>query len=238
MEAGLQFFRAYEGWIYFLVAFGALIYLRRFMLAWTELRGSLFGLERENAQRKLNMAASVLVMLILVVVAEFVLTSFVVPSTPAANPLLTPTIDLLATPTITLAAPTAPAPGFGSPATVTPLPTIDEFSETCVPGQIEITAPEAGDTLSDEVSILGSANIPNFGFYKIEIATLEASLQADTVWLSIQAGNNPKQNETLVETWNVSSLTPGEYVLQLVVTDNDGQQPAPECRIRVRIAGE
>ena len=50
MEEALRFFRAYEFWIYILLALGGLIYIRKFILAWEELRGAAFGLEREAAQ--------------------------------------------------------------------------------------------------------------------------------------------------------------------------------------------
>ena len=38
-----------------------------------------------------------------------------------------------------------------------------------VPGQIEISMPKLGEEVSGIVPIVGTANIPNFGFYKFEI---------------------------------------------------------------------
>jgi hypothetical protein len=63
MEEALSFFRAFEVWIYLLLGLGGLIYIRKFILAWQELRGAAFGLERENAQTRLNQSASVLVLI-------------------------------------------------------------------------------------------------------------------------------------------------------------------------------
>ena len=60
MAEALRFFRAYEFWIYTILALGALVYIRKFILAWDELRGAAFGLERESAQSRLNQAASML----------------------------------------------------------------------------------------------------------------------------------------------------------------------------------
>src|SRR3972149_1690241 len=102
MEEALRFFRAYEIWIYFLLSLGGLIYLRKFILAWDELRGAAFGLEKESAQSRLNQAAGMLVLLLAIGLAVFVMVSFVAPSVPGANPLLTPTLDVLATTTATL----------------------------------------------------------------------------------------------------------------------------------------
>ena len=110
MEEALSFFRAFEIWIYLLLGLGGLIYIRKFILAWQELRGATFGLERESAQARLNQAASMLVLLLTMAVTEFVLVSFIAPAVPGAIPLPTPTLDLLATPTITLPA-TTPQPG-------------------------------------------------------------------------------------------------------------------------------
>ena len=84
MEEALRFFRAFELWIYLLLGLGGLFYLRRFILAWQELRGAVFGLERESAQARLNQAASVLVLLLTMAVTEFFLVSFVAPSMPGA----------------------------------------------------------------------------------------------------------------------------------------------------------
>ena len=57
MEEALSFFRAFEVWIYLLLGLGGLIYIRRFILSWQELREAGFGLERERAQSRLNQSA-------------------------------------------------------------------------------------------------------------------------------------------------------------------------------------
>ena len=110
MEEALRFFRAYEIWIYLILGLGGLIYIRKFILAWQELREAAFGLERESAQTRLNQSASVLTLLLALSVTLFFLVSFVAPTMPGAIPLLTPTLDLLATATPTLP-PTPPETG-------------------------------------------------------------------------------------------------------------------------------
>ena len=102
MEDALRFVREYEIFIYILLGVIAAIFLRKFILAWNDLREAAFGLERETAQARLNWAASVLVFSLIMAVVEFALVSYVVPTVPGAMPLFTPTIDLLATPSATL----------------------------------------------------------------------------------------------------------------------------------------
>ena len=106
MEQALQFFRDYEIWIYVLLGIFGLWQVRKFAIAWEELRGAFFGLEREAAQSRVNSAATMIVLLIIMALAEFSVVTFIVPTIPGANPLPTATLDLLATPTTTLPAPT------------------------------------------------------------------------------------------------------------------------------------
>jgi len=227
MEEAISFFRAFEVWIYLLLGLGGLLYIRKFILAWQELRGATFGLERESAQARLNQASSMLVLLLTMAVTEFVLVSFVAPAMPGAIPLPTSTLDLLATPTITLQA-TTPQPGeqdTSNELTVPQLPGQDG----CIPGQIEIIFPENGQEVSGVIQVVGTVNFPTFDFYKFEIKRPE-----DTIWLTIQAGNTTVQNGRLGE-WDTTRLTPGEYQLGLVVVDDQAQASAP-CVVQLRVA--
>jgi hypothetical protein len=233
MEEALSFFRAFEVWVYLLLGLGGLIYIRKFILAWQELRGATFGLERESAQSRLNQSASILVLLLTMVITEFVLVSFVAPSVPGAIPLPTPTLNLLATPTITLPATTQLAPGIStdnSPEILTvQYNNGNNALSGCIPGQIEITFPEIGQEVSGVIGVLGTANIPNFGFYKFEIKRPD-----ETVWLTIQAGNAAVQDGKLGD-WDTTRLTPGDYQLGLVVVDNQAKASAA-CVIQLLVA--
>ncbi len=228
MEQILQFFRDYELWIYIILGILAIWQIRKFALAWEELRGAFFGMEREAAQSKVNSAATMLVLLIIMAVAEFSVVTFVVPTVPGANPLPTAGLDLLATPTTTLPAPTL-NPNQTPEATPTPgeLPA----AEGCTPGQINLISPANGMQVSGSFSVQGTANIPNFGFY-----TLEISRPGDTVWLPILVGQQTVIKDTL-GTWDTSSLTPGDYMFELVVTDNIGTA-LPACAIQVTVVAK
>jgi hypothetical protein len=229
MEEALRFFRAFEVWIYLLLGLGGLIYLRKFIVAWQELRGASFGLERENAQARLNQAATVLVLLLSMAVTVFVLVSFIAPEVPGASPLPTPTLNLLATPTGTLPPTTQEAGGGVEQPTATPGPVAGATEQGCLEGQIEISSPQAGQEVSGVVEITGTVDIPNFGFYMFEMKHPD-----ETKWLTIQAGDIPHQAEKLGD-WDTRRLSPGEYQLGLVVVDNQGKSYSP-CVINLRVA--
>ena len=215
--------------MYVILALAGLVYIRKFILSWEELRKAAFGLERESAQSSLNQSAGMLVLLFLMAVAVFVLVSFIAPSFPASNPLLTPTMDLLASPTTTLIGetseeiletPTAEA--------MDQTATVGVVGEGCVPGQIMLSEPVDGTEISGVIIVKGTADIQNFGFYKYELAR-----PGETVWLTIQAGRDIIRESELGQ-WDTRTLAPGDYMLRLVITDNQGESLEP-CVIRVQV---
>jgi hypothetical protein len=226
MEEALRFFRTYEYVVYLVLALLAFWGIRKFAQAWEDVRAAAFGLEREAAQIRLNRAAVFLVLLLVAGVAEFTLVYFVAPAFPGANPLLTPTLDLLATATYTL----SPQGSAAVDPDITPTPpTPTPVGEGCLTGALEITQPVNGSTISDQVTLIGSVDLPNLAFYTYEVAR-----PGETVWLPIQAGRGVKQDEALGD-WFTSTLPPGEYVLRLVATDNEGNELGI-CQIRVFVA--
>jgi hypothetical protein len=93
---------------------------------------------------------------------------------------------------------------------------------------VNLTLPSNGDRISGSTTIKGSANITNFGFFTLQIAH-----PGDTVWLPIQVGQQIVKNADLGK-WDTSSLAPGDYMLELVVTDNVGKAMTP-CAIQVTV---
>lgn len=228
VEEAVRYFKVYEVWIYTGLGLVALYALVRFFLAWEELRRAAFGMERDIAQGRLNQAAVLLLLLLTMTMAEFSIVTFIAPTMPGANPLPSPTLNLLATTTATL----LPPPGEGAQPAETAQPTqAQPAGQGCIPGQVEITEPREGDTVSGVVVVKGSAEITNFGFYKYEIARPN-----DNMWLSINAGEQTVKDGTLGE-WVTSVLPPGDYLLRLVVADNQGKI-LPPCVIQVRVAAE
>jgi hypothetical protein len=216
-----------EPLIYIALAIGGLFAFRRMWHSWREWRDSVYGLEREFALRRLGQATAASFLILALVFVEFFVATFIAPSLPASDILATPTLDLLLTPPETL------SPEQATQSALSPVTqSVPSGMSGCVPDQIMITAPEpGGDPLSGTVEITGTANVPNFGFYKYEVARLGTQ-----DWATISAERKPKQNEKLGD-WNTTSLTNGDYFLRLVITDNVGVSLEP-CVIAVRVTNQ
>lgn len=217
---------SYEPLIYIALAIGGLFAFRRMWRSWREWRDSVYGLEREFALRRLGQATAAAFLILALVFVEFFIATFIAPALPATDILATPTLDLLITPAGTL------SPEQATQAALFPATqSVPSGMSGCVPDQIMITAPEPGDPISGTVEIMGTANVPNFGFFKYEVAPMGSQN-----WATISAGREPKINEVLGP-WNTSSLTNGDYFLRLVVTDNVGASLEP-CVIAVRVTNQ
>ena len=223
MAAIYRFLSTYEVLIYIVLAIGGLFAGRWLWRSWNEWRRAVFNLEREFALRRMGRAVALLALVLVLSCAELVAASVIVPSLPAAFFLATPTLDLLSTPTGTISADLATQIAL----TPRPAPTL-QGAQGCQPGRLIITAPKAGSEVTGTVDIQGTVDIPNFGFYKYEVAPINS----DT-WATISAGRTTKIDESLGP-WDTTALTPGDYQLRLVATDNQGvAQPA--CIIPVRV---
>jgi len=230
-----NFFKGFELWIYGLLALGGLIYIVRFFRGWEEMRQASFGLEHETAQQKLSKAATGLVFMVILAVAEFMLVNFIIPIVPESTPILTPTLNVIATPTATLAPQPSETPGQGvgiedsQALTDQELPAVGSAgSSGCIPDEIAITEPQNGGSVSGIAPIRGSATIPSFGFYKFEFSS-----PGQPNWTAIQAWTEPKINDELGQ-WDTTRLSEGLYLLRLVVTDTQGKPTTP-CVIQITV---
>jgi hypothetical protein len=227
MEELLPFLQKYEVWIYSLLGVIALFYFQKLISAWREWQGTVFGLERDIAQRRFSTALTVLILLVVFVVMEFMIVSFVAPAYPQTFAMSTPTLDLLAAPTLTLP-PVVDSMAISGTVEVTPTATAVMIQEGCLPGQIEWIFPEPGQEIRSTVELKGTVNVPNLGFYKYEI-----SRPGEDIWKTI-AGGNQQKVEGVIGFWNTSLEVPGDYLLRLVVTDNQNDL-FPACIIPVRV---
>src|SRR5215211_886218 len=217
---------SYEPLIYIALAIGGMFAFRRMWRSWREWRDSVYGLEREFALRRLGQATAAAFLILALVFVEFFVATFIAPSLPASDILATPTLDLLLTPGATL------SPEQATQSALSPVTqSVPSGMSGCVPDQIMITAPKPGDPVSGTVEITGTANVPNFGFFKYEVAPMGSQN-----WATISAVRDPKVNEVL-GSWNTSSITNGDYFLRLVITDNVGVALEP-CVIAVRVANQ
>ncbi len=223
MAAIYRFLSTYEVLIYIVLAIGLLDFGRWLWRSWNEWRDAFYSLEREFALRRMGRAIAAVSLILILLCGEIVTASIIVPSLPAAFFLATPTLDLLATPTGTISAELATQLAL----TPLPVPTV-EGGEGCQPGKLTLTAPKAGTEIRGTVDIQGTVNIPNFGFYKYEVAPINSDS-----WATISAGRKIVVAGSLGQ-WDTTSVTPGDYQLRLVATDNQGQS-LPACIIPVRV---
>lgn len=94
---------------------------------------------------------------------------------------------------------------------------------------VQITAPGVDVPLKGDVTVEGTADVPGFEYYKLELG----------------AGTSPGEWATLGELryepvvngplgrWNSSDFDQGDYVLRLVVVDNTGNYET--CQVRVKV---
>lgn len=217
-----KFLASYEALIYILLAIGALFSFRWLWRSWQESQTAVYRMEREFSSRRLGQSVALSVLVIVLFCVEFFMATFIIPGLPSNAFLTTPTLDLISTPTGTL-----------SPAIMTQYanlpPQISEPNLTgCTPNQITLTSPAPGDEVKGTISLIGTVNIPNFGFYKYEVA-----LRGSNTWATISAGREIVVNNKLGD-WITTALTPGDYQLRLVVTDNQGLA-LPPCVVPVRV---
>ena len=224
MAAILHFSTSYAILIYLLLAIGLMFAIRSLVRARREMGESLYGLERETAHRHTSQALAALSLIIFLTIAEIVLTIFLAPNLPAISMLVTPTMNPLVTPQNTI-----PPELLATLGVFTPEATPTSQTTGCIPGQIMLTTPKPGDVIKSQVILIGTANIPNFGFYKYEFATIGTD-----VWFTIQANREVKQDGELGR-WDTSEVSPGDYNLRLVVTNNQGDA-LPPCVVPVRVA--
>ena len=222
MRALLDFLHEYEIFLYILVGLISIIYIRRFLIAWREARLAIFGLEREMSGQRMRANASILVALVVLMLFAFIATTFVRP--------MLPQVVMLATPTVLLPTAQPLALNLGGQTDVTPTVEITG-SQNCVADQIELSDPQNGTEVTGVITLKGVINVEDFGFYKYEYSTPGSS-----TWMII-AANGAVDPEGTLGLWDTSLLTPGDYLLRLVVTDNRSNVIGV-CVIGVVVIGE
>ncbi len=216
-----KFLASYEVLIYILLAIGGLFSFRWLWRSWQEWRIAVYSLEREFSSRRFGRSAIISIFIVILFCVEFSLATFIIPGLPADVFIATPTLDLISTPTGTLSAEMMTQ--FSGQ-----VPQVAASTTGCVAGQVAITFPQPGDEVKGAIELSGTVNIPNFGFYKYEVAPAGS----DT-WATISAGRTIVNDGSLGR-WDATALTPGDYQLRLVVTDNQGQT-LPACVVPVQV---
>ncbi len=216
-----KFLASYEALIYILLAMGALFAFRWLWRSWRESQTAVYAMEREFSARRLGQSSAISALIVIMFCFVFFINTFIIPGLPSDVFLTTPTLDLISTPTGTLS-----VEMMTQFANLPPRQAANTVG--CTPGQIILKSPAAGDEIKGTVELIGTVNIPNFGFYKYEVARAGS----DT-WATISADRTPVEDGVLGR-WNTTALTPGDYQLRLVVTDNQGNV-LPPCVVPLRV---
>ncbi len=217
----------YSTGIFILLGLGFLIFFRKFIKGLREWHGSVFGLEKDLAQRKLVSASTGLTLILLLLIGEFLLITIIRPQMSQVPDAAGSSFDPLATATATLSAGDIQAPE----PVLTPVTSQEDLVSECIEDVLEITSPGDGEQVSGTVEFIGSVNIEDFGSYKYEYSTM-----GTINWVTIAAGNQLKLDESL-GFWYTSSLTPGPYLIRLVPLNNLGEELTP-CIISLEVVLE
>ena len=246
----LQILANYAGLIYLACAVGMVLYLREIVAARLDRKQSLYSLEREAANARASRGVLMIFVLTLLAGATYLLSTYVAPTLVTDQPATTPTPPFTLTtetpaptlqpsptrtprPTLT---PTGQAPAPLEPTPITaesPTPTAPPLPPAACPDpNVQLTAPVPGQAFSGSIQLRGTADAPNFAFYKFTLkgpATNEVALTVGEVV------REPRRDAVLGDIDGASLLAqPGTYVISLIVVDNTGNE-SPACSVPVII---
>lgn len=225
MEGLLRFLKEFEGGIYLLLLILALIMGSRLIAAIQVKKKSAFGLEKEVVQKRINSTTAYLVIIGVLFIGQILLVSIASVRYPGLYTITTPTTGVLPTPT----------DFFQAMLRMEETPEGLEQTQTavaltgCIPQKIEWLSPKSGDEVTGSVSLSGTINVPNMGFYKYEYRQ-----KGREDWIPIAAGNKVIIESELGGNWNTVQLEPGFYELRIVVSDNQNNLFEP-CVIEVKV---
>jgi hypothetical protein len=228
--------------IYVVCAIALLLALRVWLRERREQHSTIYGLEREMAASKARRALAFALFMVVLVLSVSYANGIVSAIPPEVPPTPTPPFSIFHTATATIPAPTVtPAPPTPTPlrppasptprlTPTPPLPSPVPPPPACPNPNVRITAPGIDARLSGNVTIMGTAILPDFQFYKIEYGVGEQP----TRWNVLGDLHRQPINGGVLATFNASALPAGVYRLQLTVVDSKGQFPPP-CSVRVLI---
>ena len=213
---------------------GALFLLLRFVAAQREVVRARHWAERESASARAYRYGFVALALLLIIAAVVFIDTQLAPLVSPMDgdlppgfqigqPAEHPVADALPTPTLEhLVIRVAPAQSTPSSA--------ERLAPTQCPTEAaRITSPSSGATVWGRVEIGGSAEIPNFQFYKLEFAAGPDPAE----WAYLGGAAEPV-SEGRLWSWDTGGLAAGLYLLRLTVVDHSGNYPPP-CDLRITL---
>jgi hypothetical protein len=235
METLITFIAQVSFILYALIGIGIFFSIRGLVLSRRSRRVAVFGLEKEKAQQSQQSALNTIVFLLMLAVGVYIISAILEPNldtsvetfaTPTSEIFITaapsPTAALVLYPTITATPGLPPAEAGDQPAE--PAEPVDG----CAIIGSNISSPTTGTTVSGQVTVEGEANVFDFAQYKFEVRSPATSDQ----WVVVGTFNQPRTG--FLGTWDSTSLSPGEYVLRLVVSQNSGNIVTP-CEVPITI---
>jgi LysM repeat protein len=113
-----------------------------------------------------------------------------------------------------------------------PPPKQETLHPAACPREVQIVQPKENETVPDVVHVIGTADIPDFQFYKVEYAQGRTPL--DSSFNSIGQTVPTNVVDSILATWYVGNMPAGDYTLRLTAVDNEGQFPRP-CDVHIKI---
>jgi len=120
-----------------------------------------------------------------------------------------------------------PPPGHKPPPKPTAAPVLHPAA---CPREVQIVSPKEGEHVKGTVQIVGTANIPNFQFYKVEYAL--GHIPLDSAFASINHTYTTPVRDGVLTTWYTGNMPTQPFTLRLTVVDQSGNFPPP-CNVHV-----
>ena len=228
----------YAIWLYLLVGLVAVFFLRAYTVARHERENSIFTLERESATGRMVQAIIGFLVTLIIIGGIFYTSQTLVEEIPLPEASPTPTVLVVLPPSPTppplLPTPTPtgtprPRPTLVVAQTLTPtVETPAVVRAHCPNPGVNIAQPGNGAAAAGVIQVVGSANIPDFWYYKFEFRPSGAD-----AWTFIQRFDTPI-NGGILTAWDTRTVASGSYELRLVVVDKTGNYPEP-CILQLSI---
>lgn len=221
----------YAIWLYIFLGLVAFLFLRTYVVARRERDHSIFTLERESATGRMVRALMGFLVVLILIGGVFYTAQTLVEEIPMPEVTPTPTalIVLPPSPTPPPLLPTPTPTGTPRPRpTLAPIETTTSTPEAslgvpanCLNPGVRISEPGTGATVSGVIQIVGTANLPDFWYYKFEF---RGNGFGD--WTFIQRFDTPI-NGGILGAWDTRSVPSGDYEFRLVVVEKTGNYPEP-----------
>jgi hypothetical protein len=97
-------------------------------------------------------------------------------------------------------------------------------------GEVTITAPRYGETISGLVLVMGTALSPDFHHYELAFAV---DPNPDDEWFPVQDAVAQQVQENVLGAWDTTLVADGPYLLRLQIVHNDGTTQATTIQVMV-----